>query len=514
MFSPVWRAKLCRGFSKESRWRLNLESSDQLYFEKILDLLCGMKVEVADLSQLLALGRMADLYGMEEILAVVEEVAIRMLDHSNCAQMLMESGISGLMRVERCCRTLALNNFDEFAKTEGFLDLCETYLEDLLEDDNLKCDSEETIFEALVSWMRNGENLELRGQKLLNSIRFPLMPREYVENNVRSILPEIDHSGFLSALLASNCKAFQPRCCQKEVDWANYSAGGETLVHARSDTFSLALCKGRVCCGMWDGSIALWNAATMFEEKSLIGHTRVVCALLSWKHWLISASSDHLIMVWNVSSGLCEKTLQGHTGGVNALAYSNESLISASDDTTVKIWNISGTPETWSCLRTLGGHRCAVRCVVASGARVFSGSADKTIRAWNLANGSLEHILRGHKGVVHSLAIKGSRLISGAADGKIKQWSLSSGICLSTMDVCEEQSAHYLWCMITSASKIVCGFVNSELQVLKDEGEDMSMKLEHSLKISGGEAVRHLYVDREQVLACVGRRVLMWGRRI
>jgi hypothetical protein len=75
--------------------------------------------------------------------------------------------MSDLMNLERCCCTLALNGFNEFAKTEGFMDLCENHLRKLLEDDRLICESPDNVLDALILWMTNGEGSVLRGLNLL-----------------------------------------------------------------------------------------------------------------------------------------------------------------------------------------------------------------------------------------------------------------------------------------------------------------------------------------------------------
>ena len=521
LLSPVWRAKLCRGFSKESRWQLKLEESDAANFGKILDLFSGLGTEVAGIHELMDLGRMADQYGMDDVLSTVEDEAMRHLTIATCGDLYMGSGMAGMVRLEKASRLLALNNFDDFSKTEGFMALCEENLGDLLEDDGLRSDSEENVFEAVVSWIRNSENGRSRGDNLLRKIRFPLMSRSFLSERVEKMFPEAGlnlHTELEAEIhpctnvtsRSLNSDIVFPRCSQKDVAWGNYCSGGETRISAGSDTFSLSICKDFLCCGLWNGSIHIWNIATLREEKILSGHKRVVCALVSWKQWLISASSDHLIMAWNIRTGDCEQVLRGHSGGVNSMAVANGYLLSASDDSTVKTWNISGAPSTWCCQQTQSAHKGCVRCVVTWGERAVSGSSDKTIRIWNIANGTLEKTLRGHKGVVYALVVKGDRLISSAGDRTVKRWSLTTGTCLATFQV--DSARQSLWSIGVSGSKIVGGSVNGEVQVWSEESEGSSMNLEHSLKIATDQAVRHVLVDRGQVWACVGSQILVWGR--
>jgi hypothetical protein len=526
MLSPVWRAKLCRGFSADSRWRLELEDSDLSSFGQILELFSGLQVKlVGGIKELMELGRIADLYGMEDVLHAVEDEAMRQLTIETCSDLMTGSSIAGLARLELASRNLALNNFDAFAVTQGFLHLCEEALEGLLADDGLKSEKEEKVFEALVRWMRGAEG-ELRGENLLRKVRFPLMTQEYLDEKVRMLLPDVlGLSPMLriatkaaalngSAVTESfdlgslDAKAFAPRCSQREVEWSRYSDGGEARIPALSDTFSLAVWNGFVCCGLWDGSITVWNTTTLKAESELTGHRRVVCALIPWKKWLISGSSDNTIMVWDMHAGTCEKVLRGHSGGVNALAISRDWLLSTSDDSTVKAWKIARDPTDWHCERTLVANKGGVRCVVTWGDKAITGSADKSIRVLDLATGAQERRLRGHRAVVNAMVVEGNRLFSASVDGSVREWKLDEGTCLKTVQVYPQQSSHYVWCLAVSGSKLLCGSDKGEMLVW----DGATLQQEHKLKTPGNQAVRYLAVDQGQVWASVGRQILVWGR--
>ena len=526
LLSPVWRAKLCRGFSANSRWRLELENSDLLSFRHILELFSGLPVKLAGgINELMELGRMADQYGMEDVLHAVEEEAMRHLSMETCSDLMIGSSIAGLGRLELASRNLALNNFDAFAATQGFLHLWEDALEALLEDDGLKSEKEENVFEALVRWMRGAEG-DLRGEHLLRKVRFPLMNREYLSGRVTELLPDVVCLGPILSmatrtaapevaaetisidLKSLDAKAFVPRCSQREVAWSRYADGGETRIPALSDTFSLSVWNGFVCCGLWNGSISVWNTSTLKEERSLTGHNRVVCTLVSWKKWIISGSSDCTIMVWDMHTGTCEKVLRGHSGGVNALAICRDWLLSTSDDSTVKAWKISGDPADWHCERTLGANKGGVRCVVTWGEKAVTGSADKTIRVLDLTTGALERRLRGHKAVVNAMAVEGNRLFSASVDGTVREWLLDTGTCIKTVQVYPQQSSHYIWCLAMSGSKLLCGSDKGEMLVW----DGSTLHQDHRIKTPGDQAVRCLAVDQGQVWASVGRQILVWGR--
>ncbi len=77
-----------------------------------------------------------------------------------CADVLTESAKLGLRQVENAGRELALQRFEEVAKTEGFMQMnegVEGAIGSLLEDDALIACREEAVHQALVKWMNGRE---------------------------------------------------------------------------------------------------------------------------------------------------------------------------------------------------------------------------------------------------------------------------------------------------------------------------------------------------------------------
>ena len=159
LLSPVWRAKLCGLVGAKRRRELHFHGDEASAFWKVLALGCGAPVTVdGGLGELLSLGQMADRYQMEAVQRAVEDAVLGShLSTETCGSVLAASFGSGLARLERAGRELALRDFDAFARTEGFMALGEGPLGALLDDDGLVSESEERVFEALVRWMRGGD---------------------------------------------------------------------------------------------------------------------------------------------------------------------------------------------------------------------------------------------------------------------------------------------------------------------------------------------------------------------
>ena len=196
ILSPVWRAKLCGKVGADKRAQLHLDGDEFSAFSKVLALGCGASVLVTgELEELMALGRMADRYQIEMVQRAVEDAVLSShLTVENCGSILVSSSGSGLVRLERASRELALREFDALARTEGFLELSEENLGSLLDDDGLVSESEELVFESLVRWMKAGAGAppgaELRGEGLLRKIRFPYMDGLFLADGVRRMLPD------------------------------------------------------------------------------------------------------------------------------------------------------------------------------------------------------------------------------------------------------------------------------------------------------------------------------------
>ena len=157
MLSPVWRAKLCRGsfFDEGSSCILLLGHSDAIAFHHAVAVGCGAEVAIGGgLAGLIAVGQLADTYGMDGVCAAVEEAALARMSVATCADALMAARDGGLGRVEAGCRALALGRFEAVAGTAGFGRLDAAALGELLGDDGLVAAGEERMFEAPGRWLR------------------------------------------------------------------------------------------------------------------------------------------------------------------------------------------------------------------------------------------------------------------------------------------------------------------------------------------------------------------------
>jgi hypothetical protein len=124
VLSPVWRAKLCGDIGGEARWQLTLDGGETGLFRQLVALGSGAAVRIeGGLEGAMGLGLMADRYQVEAVQGALEEEVVRLLTVESCGGVMAWSSGSGLVRVERASRELALRSFDEFPRTDGFMEV-------------------------------------------------------------------------------------------------------------------------------------------------------------------------------------------------------------------------------------------------------------------------------------------------------------------------------------------------------------------------------------------------------
>jgi WD40 repeat protein len=385
-----------------------------------------------------------------------------------------------------------------------------------------------------VRWMKGGGGGVIRGEGLLRKIRFPFMSAFFLLDEARGMLPE--NSGLEGLALEAGVIANMPSNLWagrelrhldaavlvprrgRGVNWAEYAGGGERRLAAGQWAYCVsAHGRGLMCGGLHDGSIRVWNRATLEVERTLAGHTAAVLALVSVDGWLISGSDDRVIRVWDVATGRCEGTLEGHTDKVRSLAVSENRLVSGSWDGTAKVWRMEGAVSTWQCERTLTGHEGFVYCVATWGGKVASGSGDRTIRVWDVLAGTHEQTLAGHEDDVLALVACGQRLISSSKDKTVKVWSMTTWACVQTVQAYAAGSAQYIRCLAVSGSSLVGGSF-SDPRSLTEEYEARVWDLEtleplHTLRQAAGQRVWGLASDGGEVWGAGGKDVVVWVRR-
>ena len=459
----------------QARWQLSLDRGEALLFSKLVALGSGTSVTLdGGLNEVMDLCLMADRYQVDAVQVAVEDAVLSLLTVESCGMMLARCSGSGLMRVEMAARELALQEFDEFAKTPGFIETGEDVLGSLLDDDGLCSENEELVFGAVARWMKVRGGEEVRGLGLLGKVRFPLMDDKYLADlardpyrNMVGLEERVAESLAMKYVARDDLDKLQfkhldarvmvPR--RGGVIWEDYIEGGERRLAAGQNVYSVVADGRYVCSGLQDGTIRVWSRSTLTEQRTLTGHSACVRTLLSFRGLLISGSADRCIRVWDVSTGRCEGILMGNADRVTLLAACGNWLVSGSWDKTVKVWGMEGEPSTWQCQRTLDGQDSVIWCLGMWGSNVASGSEDGCIRVWSLETWNLERTLRHEKGV-YDLVVSGQRLISSSFDRTVRVWSTNTWECVQKLEVYPAGSVQFIHRLAVCRSTVVGGSIN------------------------------------------------------
>ena len=544
MLSPVWLVALSEerfgcghlgaaALSRSSS-RLELEPDDEAAFDALVELGCGAAVDVANgLEGLVDLGRVADKYGLEGVLAAVEEHALARLTLETCGELLMASGAAGMRRVEERSRAMALDAFEAFSRTDGFLRLGEAELGSMLAEDELRVGGEEAVLEALARWMaapRGSGPASVRGEGLLRHVRFPLMSGEYLAGRAAEAAPgSAALRGLVAAALEARAGPPVPgaagagpgpgpglgeralvRRGEYLAAWLDEAGGGaRTLVRAAEPVFCAAAAGGRVVCGLLSGGVQVWDGTTLAEVGRMAGHTRMVVAMAGWGRWVVSGSADLGIRAWDAETGRCEAILDGHGRGVSGLAVCGARLLSGSDDGTVRVWSLEGQPTDWRCERVLHLRRERAVCVAAWGRTAVAGGGGGEVLVWDAETGAALWRLAGHRRRVLAVAVGGARVVSSSEDGTVRAWSLESGACIGVVEArwAGPAGPELIRCLAVAGAQAVGGTEWGRVCVWRLE----PLTLVRSVAIAGRPAVRSLCMVGGSLWGCVGQEVMVWG---
>ena len=181
-----------------------------------------------------------------------------------------------------------------------------------------------------------------------------------------------------------------------------------------------------VALGYRDGTIGLWDAATMARTATLEGHTaRVNSVSFSPDGALLaSGSSDNSVRLWDVVTRNMIGTLEGHGSWVASVSFSSDGtlLASGSLDKTVRLWEVGSRMQ----VGTLEGHTDAVYGVSFSpdGAILASaGGGDKTVKLWDVRTRNLIEALEGHESPIDVVSFSpDGRTLASGSHRTLKLW--------------------------------------------------------------------------------------------
>lgn len=108
------------------------------------------------------------------------------------------------------------------------------------------------------------------------------------------------------------------------------------------------------------GQLGLWQADTLSETRSLIGHTGLVEAarFLQGGAAAVSAARDGRVILWDLGTGGERRSFEGHLGAVEAVAVAPDGrrMVSAGADGTLRLWDLESGREVVRLLTAADGE--------------------------------------------------------------------------------------------------------------------------------------------------------------
>ena len=269
-----------------------------------------------------------------------------------------------LPELARKAKEAATTHFEAIATSDALLSASHAQLLALLQEEELKIASEETIFRAVVRWQAAAKPEEEQTLSLLHHVRFGLMPAEFLKSVV-SVWPPMQSAGASKILMEAlmSCMAGgTPPTARKPprsaIEWEVFDpnmvmstgADGEAIFsRTRVDAFDVALGKAAITSGRhaWtvDATLGYVGVATWSCSKRVYpcnDQTGAWAVSVSRFILLCGAASSHKAKDWTAlrSTGAAAKCL------VNVLLDMDARTLSFSrDDGPMRVAYI-GLPES------------------------------------------------------------------------------------------------------------------------------------------------------------------------
>jgi WD40 repeat protein len=143
---------------------------------------------------------------------------------------------------------------------------------------------------------------------------------------------------------------------------------------------------------------------------------------------IVTASWDGTTAIWDAATGTRLHLLQGHNGRVYSAAYRRDGseIVTASQDGSARLWTANG-----AILHVLSGHTGLVTeaSFDRTGRLVLTASTDGSARVWN-SQGNQIAVLSGHTGAVESARFDpaGTFVVTAGNDGNAVLWRPTAAV--------------------------------------------------------------------------------------
>lgn len=324
-------------------------------------------------------------------------------------------------------------HFKDVMATDEFLNLNKSELMEIISRDELNVQSEEQVFEALLTWIKRDKEIrELAMPELMVKVRLPLLTPQYLSDRVatenlvknclkcRDLLDEAkDYHLMPERRSLMQTFKIRPRCCT-DVPGLIYAVGGLT---SSGDSMSTVEC--------YDPITNIWNSA---EDMKTV-RSRVGVAVLNGRLYAIGGfdGEERLSTVevfhqgnkkWKkVASMNCKRSALGAVA-INRKLYVCGGYDGVSSLKTVEVYDPE--KDVWTLLSNMLKHRSAAGVAFLDGEIYACGGHDglsifDSVEKYNTATNTWSYVTpmltkRCRLGVV---SLNGKLYAAGGYDGSV-----------------------------------------------------------------------------------------------
>ncbi|XP_073344232.1 kelch-like protein 40b [Pagrus major] len=182
--SSYFRAIFLSDLDESKKKEIILEDVEPGVMGLILKYLYTSKINVTE-QNVQDIFAVANMYQIPSIFTVCVSFLQKRLSLSNCLAIFRLGLMLDCPRLAVSARNYACERFQLISRDEDFLQLQPSELAAILTNDNLNVESEEAVFESLMSWVsRDAENREKELPDLLDCIRLRLVNEDYLKEKV------------------------------------------------------------------------------------------------------------------------------------------------------------------------------------------------------------------------------------------------------------------------------------------------------------------------------------------
>ncbi|XP_006011628.1 kelch-like protein 40 [Latimeria chalumnae] len=185
--SPYFRAIFLSDLEESKKREVNLEDVDPEVMSSIVNYIYTSEIEIND-QNVQDIFAAASMFQIPSIFTVCVSFLQKRLGLSNCLAIFRLGLMLDCPRLAVAARDFICNRFSLVVRDEDFLGLSPDELVAIISSDALNVETEEAVFEAVMKWFqKDQQNRTKLLPGVLESIRFRLMPKEYLQNKVEKL---------------------------------------------------------------------------------------------------------------------------------------------------------------------------------------------------------------------------------------------------------------------------------------------------------------------------------------